>query len=269
MNQVFVWLLGAGVLGLAAAVFAILVLANESGRRIGAWRARRTGMVEAGDAPTALVAGMLSLLAFILGLTLNFAENRFEARRELVVNEANAIGTAFLRSRLVDGDDGRALGELIRGYAAARLEFTRAARNGPIAPAEARSAALQQEIWDRTMRVARQAPTPITATLITALNQMFDDAAAQRFAFLGEAPGNILEVLILASVIAVGALGYEQGLRGSAHRALTWLLLALWTSGMAVTVDLTRPRLGAIQVDPSPLVWALADIDHARNSAAP
>jgi hypothetical protein len=79
-------------------VLALLYSANETGYRIGLWRARQRSAHDRDLAGIGTITtGMLGLLAFALGLTINIAQSRFEARRGLVVNEANAIDTAWLR----------------------------------------------------------------------------------------------------------------------------------------------------------------------------
>lgn len=264
MNAVFVWLLSASALVLGLAIFLILAVACELGYRFG--RRRSATLVEGADhAVTAtLTSGMVGLLAFILGLTINFAENRYEARRELVVTEANAIGTAWLRAKLVGGPEGEAISGLVRQYAQTRLAFTRASADSAIGDLNARTSQEAHEIWAQASQAARKAPTPITATLVNALNEMFDSAQAQRFAFQGETPNAMLDMMILGAIIAIGAMGYETGLRGPRQPVLTSLLLVMWAGGMVMTVDLNRPRLGAIRVDPRPLEWTIEEMDEAR-----
>ena len=264
MNALFVWLLGLGALALALVLFAILLVASEIGYRFGRGRASRaTGAGDNFTVTATLTSGMVGLLAFILGLTINFAQNRYEVRRDLVVAEANALDTAWQRARVIGGPDGDAIAEGIHRYARLRLAFTQgsaATAEGAIgAPAEHE----KSEIWAHAAELARAAPTPITATLITALNDMFDDAQAQRFAFLDTAPVVMLEMLLLGAILAIGATGYESGSRGGRQPLLTCLLLVMWTGGMVITVDLSRPRLGLIQVDSRPLVWTIEEMDHA------
>lgn len=269
MNAVFVWLLTASSLVLGLAIFLILTLASEIGYRFG--RRRTASIAEgAGHAVTAmLTSGMVGLLAFILGLTINFAENRYEARRELVVTEANAIGTAWHRANMVGGPEGGAISGLVRQYAQTRLDFTRAPADRSLDDLNARTSDVTREISEQVGQAARKAPTPITATLVTAIDEMFDSAQAQRFAFLGETPDAILDMMVLGAIIAIGAMGYETGLRGARQPVLTSLLLVMWAGGIVITVDLSQPRLGAIPVDARPLEWTIQEIDEARLTPAP
>ena len=250
---------------LALILFVGLTAACEGGFRFGLWRRRR--MSKAEDEVTAtstITAGMLALLAFLLGLTINFAQNRFEARRDLVAVEANAIGTAWLRARLVGGPDGEALAAQIADYAKTRLAFTRANYSEPVDRLSARTDEQEQKIWALTTSVARKSPTPISATLINAVNNMIDASVSQRFAFDTHVPGNMMEILVGGSLIAIAAMGYQLGLVGFRQPVLTSLLLLMWTGGIVVTVDLNRPRLGNIRVDTAPLEWTIKRFESLR-----
>jgi hypothetical protein len=269
VNAVFVWLLSAGTLVLGLALLLILTAACEIGYRFG--RRRGATLADGADhtVTATLTSGMVGLLAFILGLTINFAENRYEARRELVVTEANAIGTAWHRAKLVGGPEGDAIADLVRQYAQTRLDFTRAPADRPLGDLNSRTSEIMRAIMAQVSQAARKAPTPITATLVIAIDEMFDSAQAQRFAFLGEAPDTILDLMILGAIIAIGAMGYETGLRGARQPVLTSLLLVMWAGGIVITVDLSQPRLGAIPMDARPLEWTLQEIDEARLAPAP
>jgi hypothetical protein len=66
-------------------------------------------------------------------------------------------------------------------------------------------------------------------------------------------------MLLCGALLAMGAMGYQFGLSGARHPVLVSLLLAMWTGGMALIMDLNQPRLGSIRVDPAPLVWTIQD----------
>lgn len=269
MNAVFAWLMSASAVALGLGLVLLLTLACEIGFRFG--RRRSAALAEGADhtVTATLTSGMVGLLAFILGLTISFAENRFEARRELVVTEASAIGTAWQRAKMVGGPEGQAISNLVRQYAQTRLDFTRAPADRPLGDFNARTSQLTKEILEQVIQAARKAPTPITATLVTAVDEMFDSAQAQRFAFLDETPTAILDMMILGAIIAIGAMGYETGLRGPRQPVLTSLLLVMWAGGMVMTIDLNQARLGAIHVDARPLEWILQEIDEGALTRAP
>jgi hypothetical protein len=231
---------------------------TEAGFRLGNWSDRRRAHQDRElSGVGSITAGMLGLLAFTLGITINIAQNRFEARRDLVVKEANSIGTAWLRAKLVDGGDGPAMVALIEDYAKTRLEYTAADQTAPEAALIARTNALQNDIWARAKTVAARSPTPITASLIAALNDMFDQSLAQRFAFDSQVPADLSWMLLAGSVLAIGAMGFQLGLSGKRQIVLTTLLLFMWSGAIMLIADLNRPRIGAIKVDPRPLIWTV------------
>lgn len=244
-----------------AILFALLAAAGECGFRLGRWRvaARRlTGEAEQTGVST-VTASMFALLAFTLGLTISFAENRFEARRDLVVQEANTIGTAWLRAHLVGEPEGVALGALIEDYAKVRRDFTASDRESDAAALVTRTSALQTEMWRLATDLARRAPTPITASLISALNEMFDASLAQRFAFASRLPASLALALLVGSMVAFGAMGYLLGATGNRQFALSALSLLMWAGAMVLVMDFNRGRLGSIRVDPVPLVWTVQE----------
>ena len=258
------WLLPvieAGMAVLAIVLFAVLSVACEVGYRLGRWRRgpSTSSDAEAGAA-SILTGGMLALLAFMLGLTVSFSESRYEARHDFVVEEANAIGTAALRARMAGGAEGGLIAALVADYAEARLQFTRAAFGATIDPMLARAARDQRRIWDLATVIARREPTPMTANLVSALNNMFDAAQAQRFAFSQRVPPGVMTLLVVGSILAIGAMGFQLGLVGHRQQVLSSLLLAMWVGAMVLAVDLSRPRLGSIRVETDPLEWTIEEL---------
>jgi len=265
MGDMFNALASAGLLILAIVLFVALTIACEIGFRAGRWHGQTIGKkAEEENASTGTVAaGMLGLLAFILGLTINFAQTRFEARRELVAVEANTIGTAWLRARMIGGPDGDALAGEIHDYAKTRLAFTEARTPKPLPGLIKATGDEQDRIWALTTRIARTAPSPISATLVNAVNDMIDASLSQRFAFDGRVPGDMVAMLCVGSLLAIGAMGFQLGLTGVRQQTLTSLLLLMWTGGIVMTVDLERPRLGSVRVEATPLRWTIQGFESA------
>jgi hypothetical protein len=258
LERALAWLIGDNLLVMSGLTFALLSAASEAGFRLGGRRARRRPGGERDRAAVGTItAGMMGLLSFTLGLSIGYAQDRAEARRELVVREANAISTAWLRAKLVRDEEGRAIDGLIEEFAKVELDFTVVGSTEPEAALLARREILQNQMWGLEQTAARNDPTPVTTALATALNEMFDAALAQRFAFDSRVPPTLSWMLLCGALLAIGAMGYQFGLIGARHPVLVALLLAMWTGGMVLIVDLNRPRLGAIRVDPAPLVWTI------------
>lgn len=252
-------LLEFGFAAIAGLLFLSLMLAIELGYRVGRlaviWRPTKS---EEAPGVSTLTAGMLGLLAFTLSLSIGIAQNRYEARRVLVQSEANAIGTAWLRAKLIDGDEGPAMAAKIEDFAKVRFDFTIAASDTDVPALVARTNALQNDIWRITQVVTRRLPTPVTAAMVNALNEMFDLAASQRFAYQSNVPHELMMALYIGALLTIAALGYQFGLSGKRQLVLSTLLLLMWSGGMMLIVDLSQPRMGDIRVDAEPLVWTIA-----------
>ena len=108
IEDLFNTLIHTSLLPLAVVIFLMLWLASEVGFRIGHWSEHRREHPEREVSGIGTVtAGMFALLAFTLGLTISIAQSRYEARREMVVLEANTIGTAWLRAKALPPPKGR------------------------------------------------------------------------------------------------------------------------------------------------------------------
>ncbi|WP_395697466.1 hypothetical protein [Methylocella sp.] len=181
---------------LALALFACLALAAEVGFHIGRLQARRRPDHKTREGT--LVSGMLGLVAFSLGVTISIAQSRHEARRVEVVQEANSIGAAWLRAKLVGGEDGEAIAAEVEDYANVRLAYTTLDFGGDETALIARTDALQDEIWAKATRIARAAPTAVSASLAAALDDMFSQTLAQRAAFESRVPMVLTAMLFSA-----------------------------------------------------------------------
>jgi uncharacterized membrane protein len=258
INEVAGHVVLSGLHWLALALFVLLYGATEIGFRLACRHARRNAADEKAMSSTStLVGGMLGLVAFMLGLTINFAQNRYEARRQEVLIEANTIGTAWLRAKLVGGEEGDGVAALIEEYTRVRLAYTSAKLEVSTAPMLARTNALQSEMWRMTTTAARRTPTPVAASLIASLNDMFDASLSQRFAFESRVPLSLTWTLLAGSVLSLGALGYQFGLAARRQMAMTALLVAMWVGAMVLIIDFNQPRFGSLKVDTAPLEWTL------------
>jgi hypothetical protein len=243
-----------------ALVAAVLFASNEIGYRIGVHRARRRAAGEHEHIGIGTItAGMLGLLAFTLSLTINVAQNRYEARRGLVLQEANSVQAAWLRSKLIGGERGPPVTAMIEEFAKVQLAYVSTDRFDDEAGLIARKTALEARIWQAMQVLSREQPTSATSGLALALTEMFGAARAERFAFASQVPSGMTWMLMGGSVLAIGALGYHLSASGSRHIVLTSLLLVMWAGGIVLIADLNRPRIGAIRVDPAPLRGPIDD----------
>ena len=242
---------------------AICVLAQYAALWIGAWfgarsRSRLSGNTDATEGVGIIVGSLLGLLAFALGLTISIAESRFEERRRVAVDEANAIGTAWLRAHAVGGEHGEAVARELETYTRRRIEWLEAPRNHA-SGREARVAAeaAQAVVWGHAVVLAQQRPDPIVAQMMASLNEVIDLAATQRWAFRGQIPPQLPLLLLALTVAGVAGIGVQWGLKGLWHPWVALLLLSGWSACLVLIVDFASPRLGDIRVDIAPYVWTL------------
>lgn len=237
-------------------LFVAQVLAREFGYWLGRRSARRNEVAPEGVG--IVVGAMLGLLAFVLALTLSFANSRFEERRQGTLEEANAIGTAWLRAEAVGHPHAEAAARLLEAYARQRADFVRAGLDGAaLAAATERTAALQTQIWGHVAALVRERRDPITASLMSAVNEAFDTSTAERFAFEFHLPAQLFWLLVAMVLLGMGGLGYQLGLRGRALRGLTILLTAMWTLVVLDILDLGAARMGRLRTGTAVYEWTI------------
>ncbi|HMB43372.1 MAG TPA: hypothetical protein VKM00_05765 [Luteimonas sp.] len=255
-----------------AIVFFAMLACGEIGRRIGARRlaADADGLAKGAGAAEAAVFGLLGLL---IAFTFSGAASRFEDRRHLVTEEANAIGTAYLRLDLLPVDAQPGLRRLFRRYTQVRAStyqdrgqsasarFLAGENQGAVGARLAEAAALQQAIWTRAIAALRRPGTPPAATvaLVPALNAMIDITTTRVMATRNHPPVVIFMLLLGLGLVGALVVGYST----SANAKRDWfhpiVLATILSLTMYVIVDLEYPRLGLIQVDSDRLLVDLGN----------
>ena len=244
-------LLALFVIGLA-----VVLLSIEAGWRLGNYLRQRAD--EEKRTPTgAAVGATLGLLAFLLAFTFGMAANRYDNRKQVVLQEANAIGTTYLRADfLPEPLDEEAKG-LLREYTAIRAggEASFMGLEGM-----ARSAAIQDQLWAIADQTRLQKDTVATGLFIQTLNDMIDLDTTRVTANRNRIPDTIWLMLFLVAIFSMAAMGYEFGLAGARSWAVTILLAIAFTSVIVLIADLDRPQAGLIQVSQQPLLDLLSRI---------
>ena len=231
------------------ALFAGLIVCLGAGRRVGrkafgGGRAHPSGL----GSVEAVTFGLLGLL---LAFTFSGAASRLDMRRGQIVDEANAIGTAWLRLDVLPADAQPKLREAMRQYTDARISvYTTFAESGvEAARAEYdRATGLQQVIWTAAVAACRDAPSA-TVVVLPALNAMFDIAATRLAATQMHPPGIVYVVLAVISLVCAFLVGYEMGGTEVASRAHMMVLALVLSFTFYVILDFEYPRLGFIRID--------------------
>ena len=232
-----------------AAYFLVLLVCVEVGYRGYCWVKPKDGRKMSGQ--EFLLSAVLGLLALLLGFTFSLSLSRYEARRALVVQEANAIGTTWLRAQLLDAPFRGEMSGLLKQYADARLAWSDISSPDDLGPTRA----LQDRLATATQHMAHGGTPPVEVRLVLdPLDEAFGVQAARATARSARVPDRVLAVLVLYSALSMVMLGYILAINGHRHEVATGLLLVLLTLAFGLILDLDRPHGGAIQVSQQPLV---------------
>jgi hypothetical protein len=239
-----------------------MLLAKECGYWIGFRNTKQSATAEKLEKTVGTITGaMLALLGFMLAISISMADGHFESRRKLILDEANAIGTSHLRARAIGGPHGEKIAHLLIDYTQLRLDFFNAGEDQKrLKSVYEKTAMHQQKIWDYASLIAKAAPTPISAILLTSLNEVFDLATSRRWALEVRVPPSIIKLLFAFSLLSMGLLGYYFGICGFRHPVLSLFLIIAFTASILLILDLNRPRSGLIKPEQSSIVWILEDM---------
>lgn len=232
---------------LSLAVLIAASVAVRAGRSAGERRLRRTP----GAAPNIafVQTAITGLLGLLLAFTVTGSASRFDARRRLIVDETNAIGTAWLRLDLLPAGAQPRLRQQFRDYLDARIATYRKLPDVTAAQAElARSQLLQRGIWLDAVTAAKSQPSfvPAAMLLLPALNQMIDISTTRTMSSYLHPPFAIYATLVLVLLASAAYLGYSTaGERISWPHTLGFVLLTVFV--FSVIVDLEYPRLGFLR----------------------
>jgi hypothetical protein len=195
---------------LTGGLFAAMLVLLETGRRLGLRRLAQDS--EAARARFGVVEGAIfALMGLLIAFTFSGAASRFDLRRHLVVEEANAIGTAYLRLDLLPASIQPALRDSFRHYVEARLDAYRklpdivAAKLGL-----AHATQLQGQIWSQAVAACQEAPHAATMLLLPALNTMIDITTTRSVAAQIHRPLVIFAMLCVLALASSLLAGYSM-----------------------------------------------------------
>jgi hypothetical protein len=234
---------------IAVSAFIGVIGCHELGRRISLHRMREDPEgARAGAA--AVESAVFALTGLLLAFTFSGAAARYEARRQLILQEANAISTAYARLDLLSPGRRAPIRQAFASYLDARLSAFRPGNDFATYEAEAaRAAAMAPGIWEQTVAASRAEASPSTPVLLLPpLNQMFDLATARALAMRTHIPWTIIMVLLGLML----ACGLFEGYMSVPGKTRNWMhivgLATILAVTMFVTLDLEYPRAGLIRL---------------------
>ena len=234
------------VLGLFAGMLLLLTLGQRLGRRS---LGQETDVVR--SRLTGVETAIFGLMGLMIAFTFSGASARYELRRQLVVEEANTIGTAYLRLDLLPAASQPALREKFRRYGEARIAVYRVLPDVGASDAQAAIAmTLQNEIWTGALAALKEAPPQATIVVVPALNEMINVPTARAIALHTHTPKLIFAVLLILGLVCSLLAGYVLGNTKTRH---AWIHLFAFAVVVSLTIyivfDLDYPRFGFIRLD--------------------
>lgn len=236
------------ILVLALALLGGMLVLMEVGRRLG--RRHRDRHPGAHTAMGPVEGAVFGLLGLVVAFTFSGAASRFDARRQLIAQEANAIGTAYLRLDLLSGPDRARAQAAMKDYLDARIAYYGQVPESPGARAMAAGVQARQDgLWTLVLEAcARDSRPHVTMLLVPALNDMLDITTTRDLAANLHPPGAIIWMLYLLA----GAGALVAGYAGAEAPARSWLhhlgFALIFAGTVFVVLDLEHPRRGLIRL---------------------
>lgn len=230
----------------------ITVACYEVGFRVGRWWQDR--MPGEQEGPTGVLVGaLLGLMAFMLAITMGMAADRFDARRGLVLAEANAIGKAYQQADYLPPADASRMKEMLREYLPLRIATND--REQVVANVRA-SSELHRQMWTITAEVASTGWSP---DLISSLGESLTDIVSLNetrvvAGLYARVPETIVLLLLAGSALSLAMVGYSAGLTRRRSVLSAVVLIVALGAVLALVIDLDRPQEGFLQVSQQALL---------------
>lgn len=193
-------------------------------------------------------SSIMGLLSLILGFSFSLAISRYENRRALIVDEANSISTAYLRSTLLKTSYPEILRNLYISYINARIKAYETGEDEP-------DLKYQNLIWENLKTHTKlEEDSVVDSTYIYAITQMFDAASARNFALYKNLPIAIYVVILLMSLIAVATVYYDRGFREETNHLKANILLIFIALMFSMIYDIDHPKRGLIYISQDAMI---------------
>jgi hypothetical protein len=221
---------------------ALALLSVELGYRLARYRLQREQLEK--ESPLGgMVGSTLGLLAFMLAFTFGLAGSRFEDRRQILLSEANAIGTTYLRAALIPEPMRTESRNLLREYVNVRLEGVQ--QPGKLEQSLSKSEELHNQLWTVAVAAAEKERSPMTSIYVQSLNEVIDLHATRLMAGLRSR---------VPAVIWIVLMGYQSGLANSRRSIAAVALILGFSLVLYLIADLDRPGKGVLQVSQQSMI---------------
>lgn len=211
-----------------------------------------------------ILAGLLTLLALLIGFSFSMAIARYDLRKTYEEAEANAIGTEYVRVDLLPAADAANIRELLRKYLEQRVLFYLAHAEKEFQQINARTAQLQNELWSAVRAPAAAQPTPIVALVVAGMNDVLNSQGYTQAAYWNRIPPAAWTVLLAMALGCSLLTGYGLKSAKAGSKLLPILPLGASIAFMFIA-DLDAPRHGIMRVRPQNLI-SLAESLHVNDA---
>jgi hypothetical protein len=246
-----------------ALTLAICVGSVEAGAALARMVLRHNKEPEPPGPLGSLVAAVLALLAFFLAFTFGLAASRFDARRQLLLDEANAIGTTYLRAGFLPPSQQAEVRRLLREYADIRVKLSPQNAQETVSQSEA----IHRQLWSQAESLAKEnMDPPLRSIFVESLNEMIDLHQSRKTVGLQyQIPGSIWFAVYLITTLSMLTVGYQIGMSGTRRLRGVPLLAAAFSLAILTIADVDRPGEGLLRVSQQPI----ADVQQSMREEGP
>lgn len=235
-------------------VFAISLVLQWGSARIGTMLARRRGDMgsDAREDFGVIQAATLTLLALIIGFSFSMATSRYDLRKSYEENEANAIGTEYVRADLLPPAQAAAVRALLARYTDVRIHYYQTRDAQQLQQINTATAQLQNGLWSAVRASAAQQPTPVMALAVSGMNDVLNTQGYTQAEWWNRLPLAAWVLMLLMAVCANMLVGY--GMRTNNGKKLLVVLPLVVSIAFMLIADIDSPRGGVIRVKPQNLM---------------
>jgi hypothetical protein len=226
----------------------VLLLSVRLGALVGA---RRPVEEDERDGLEVVISSSLTLLALIIGFSFSMAVNRYDQRKNYEEEEANAIGTEYVRAALLPAVDRARVQHLLTQYLGRRLLFYTIHDPGQLEGVSSETSKLQSEMWSIVQNVAMAQPTPPISLAVSGMNDVLNTQGYTQAAWWNRIPVGAWSLMVALAIFCCLLIGYRAGPRGVRVLGVLPIIISI---AFFLIADIDSPRLGLIRVPPQNLI---------------
>jgi hypothetical protein len=233
-------------------VFAISLLALWVAVQVGAWIASKVRPLtdEEREDLDLVISSSLTLLALIIGFSFSMAVSRYDQRKDYEEEEANAIGTEYLRAELLPATESAKVKQLLTQYTEQRLLFYAVGDRQRLEAINDETTRLQNELWSTVQNVAKTQQTPTVALVVAGINDVLNRQGYTQAAWWNRIPVGAWVLMAILSICCSALIGYGTHQRGARLYVVMPFLVSI---AFFMIADIDSPRRGVIRVAPQNL----------------